>query len=189
MNKSLKNKLIKDIGEKRHDHSVRVMEVALELAEIYNADIEKVKIAAILHDCAKIIDDTYLLKMASDFDIILDDCMKYNHELIHGPLGARIAKEEYGIEDNQILNAIYYHTTGKENMNILEKIIYIADYIEPYRNFQGVEEVRKLVAKDLDKAILLAMENTITFLIEKNKLIHPDTIKARNHLIIQLNKR
>ncbi|WP_353096614.1 bis(5'-nucleosyl)-tetraphosphatase (symmetrical) YqeK [Tissierella praeacuta] len=189
MNKSLENKLIEDIGERRYNHSVRVMEVAIELAKIYDADIEKVKIAAILHDSAKLMDETYLLKMASDFDIILDACMKYNYELIHGPLGAKIAKEKYGIEDTQILDAICYHTTGKENMSILDKIIYIADYIEPYRNFQGIEEVRKLAFEDLDKALILAMEKTITFLIEKNKLIHPDTIKARNYLIVHLNKR
>ncbi len=184
MDKFLENKLINEIGEKRYNHSIRVMNTAIELAEIYEADIEKARVAAILHDCAKLRDKTYLLKRASDFDIILDMYMENNHELIHGPLGAKIAKEEYGIKDDEILDAIYYHTTGKENMNILEKIIYIADYIEPYRNFPGVEEVRKLAFFDLDKGILSAMEKTIIFLVQNNKLIHLDTIKARNYLII-----
>lgn len=183
MDKSLEEKIIKDIGEKRYNHSVRVMETAIKLAEIYNADIEKAKIAGILHDCAKITDETNLLKRTNDFDIILDACMEYNHELIHGPLGAKIAKEEYGIKDKEILDAIYYHTIGRENMSILDKIIYIADYIEPKRNFSGVEEVRSLAFEDIDKSLILAMEKTIIFLIEKNKLIHPDTIKARNYLI------
>lgn len=183
MNKSLEEKIIKDIGEKRYNHSVRVMETAIKLAEIYNTDIEKAKVAGILHDCAKIADETNLLKRTNDFDIILDNCMEYNHELIHGPLGAKIAKEEYGIKDEEILDAIYYHTTGRENMSILDKIIYIADYIEPKRNFPGVEEVRSLAFEDIDKSLILAMEKTIIFLIEKNKLIHPDTIKARNYLI------
>ncbi|MBU5311225.1 bis(5'-nucleosyl)-tetraphosphatase (symmetrical) YqeK [Tissierella carlieri] len=185
MDKSLENKLIKSIGEKRYNHSIRVMETAIELAHTYNIDIEKIKTAAVLHDCAKIIDETYLLKRASDFDIILDACMEYNHELIHGPLGAKIAKEEYGIKDSEILDAIYYHTTGREKMSILDKIIYMADYIEPYRNFPGVEEVRRLAFDNLDKALLLAMEKTIIFLIERNKVIHPDTIRARNYLIIE----
>lgn len=187
MDKSLKDKLIKDIGEKRYDHSIRVMETAIKLAETYNSDIEKTKIAAILHDCAKIRDEIYLLKRVSDFDIILDACMKYNHELIHGPLGAKIAEEEYNIKDIEILNAIHYHTTGKENMSILDKIIYMADYIEPGRNFPGVEEIRRLAFEDLDRALLLAMEKTIVFLIEQNKLIHPNTIEARNYLIIESN--
>lgn len=186
MEKSFEKNLIKDIGEKRYYHSVRVMETAVRLAEIYNADVEKTKLAAILHDCAKITDKTNLLKRANDFDIILDACMEYNHELIHGPLGAKIAEEEYGIKDIEILDAIYYHTIGKENMNILDKIIYIADYIEPYRNFEGVEEIRKLAFEDIDKSLILAMERTIIFLIEKNKLIHPNTVKARNYLIVEL---
>lgn len=184
MDKSIEEKLIKDIGEKRYNHSVRVMKTAIKLAEINNADIGKAKVAAILHDCAKIIDETNLLKRTYDFDIILDACMEHNHELIHGPLGAKIAEEEYGVKDIQILDAIYYHTTGRENMNILDKIIYMADYIEPYRNFVGVEEIRKLAFEDLDKSLILAMEKTIIFLIENKKLIHPDTIKARNYLLI-----
>ena len=83
---------------------------------------------------------------------------------------------------------ICYHTTARENMSILDKIIYIADYIEPERYFKEVEEVRKMAFVDLNKSLILAMENTIIFLIQNNKLIHPNTIKSRNHLLIQLNK-
>jgi predicted HD superfamily hydrolase involved in NAD metabolism len=188
MNRNWKNKLIQSIGEKRYSHSLRVMETGAKLAKIYNADLEKVKIAGILHDCGKISDETYLLKRAFDFGIILDNSMEHNHELIHGPLGAEIAKLEYGIEDIEILDAIRYHTIGREDMSILDKIIYIADYIEPERNFKGVEEVRELAFVDIDQSIIMSIEKTISFLIENNKLIHPDTIKARNYLIIESNK-
>ena len=87
------------------------------------------------------------------------------------------------IKDEEILSAIYYHTIGKENMSLLEKIIYIADFIEPQRNFPKLEWYREYAFKDLDKALRLIIENTIYFLIDKGKPIHPNTIKARNYLI------
>ena len=184
MNKFIGKKLVESIGQERYDHSIRVMETAILLGKKYKIDIDKVSIAAILHDCAKFKDRTILLKMAGQFDIILDSVMEYNLELIHGPLGAKIAEVEYGIKDMEILEAIKYHTTARENMTTLDKIIYIADYIEPKRNFIGIENVRDMAFEDLDKSILLAINKTIIFLIETNKLIHPDTIKARNYLKI-----
>ncbi|MBU5427196.1 bis(5'-nucleosyl)-tetraphosphatase (symmetrical) YqeK [Tissierella pigra] len=188
MDKQLKESLIEDIGEKRYNHSLRVMETAIDLGQKYCTDIDKIKIAAILHDCGKFIDRENLLKMAYDFGIIVDTCMEHNPELIHGPLGSKIAEKKYKIKDREILESICYHTTGRENMTILDKIVYIADYIEPCRNFPGVEEIRNLAFKDLDKSILLAMEKTIIFLIGENKIIHPDTVKARNFLVIKSNK-
>lgn len=184
MNKSMEKRLIENIGEGRYSHSVRVAEIARALGEKYNLDVNDVQIAAILHDCGKYEDKTKLLKMASKFDIIIDKVMEHNIDLIHGPLGAKIAEEEYGVKDLDILNAIRYHTTGREEMNILDKIIYISDYIEPRRNFNGVEEVRKLAFIDIDAGMLLALEDTIKFLMEKNRLIHVNTIRARNSLRI-----
>ena len=188
MDKGLMESLIKNIGEKRYNHSLRVMETAIELGYRYSVDVEKIRTAAILHDCGKLMEKGILLKMAYDFGIILDTCMENNLELIHGPLGSKIAEEKYKIKDKEVLDAIYYHTTGRENMTILDKIIYIADYIEPYRNFPGVEEVRTLAFENLDRSILLAMEKTIIFLIGENKTIHPNTIKARNFFVIKLNQ-
>lgn len=179
----IKEKLIKNIGEKRYYHSLRVMDTAVNLARHYGYDQEKAKIAGLLHDCAKYQDHLYLLKRVNDFDIILDDLMMQNKELIHGPLGAKVAEIEYNIKDKDILSAIYYHTIGKENMSQLEKIIYMADFIEPQRNFSNVEWFREYAFKDLDKALRLCMDETIKFLIDKGKLIHLDTVKARNYLI------
>lgn len=186
MNKVMEKELIDNIGRERYLHSLRVLETATLLGNMYNIDVSKVQTAAILHDCAKFKDDTILLKTATKFDIILDDVMRYNLELVHGPLGARVAELEYEVKDIEVLEAIKYHTTGRENMTILDKIIYISDYIEPKRNFKGVEEVRKMAFENIDGSILLAMESTIKFLIENNKLIHLDTIKARNKLRILL---
>lgn len=189
MEKCMMESLIKDIGIDRYNHTLRVVDTTLELAKIYKVNEDKAKIAALFHDCGKLSDETNLLKRASDFGIILDNIMENNRELIHGPLGAKIAEKDYNIKDKEILNAIYYHTTGRENMTALDKIIYIADYIEPYRNFPGVKEVRELAYKDLDNSVLLAIDNTLRFLMGKGSLIHVDTIKARNDLILTLNSK
>lgn len=177
-----KDMLIKDIGIKRYEHSLRVMETSIKLANIYGVDIDKASKAALLHDCGKLLSRINLLKMANSFGIILDSVMEDNPDLIHGPLGAKIAEVVYKVEDREILDAIYYHTTGRENMTLLDKIIYIADYIEPNRNFPGLKEIRELAFIDIDQSIMKAMDNSILFLIKTEKLIHLDTIKARNYL-------
>ena len=179
------DKLKSDIGTNRYNHSLRVMEVSKELAIKYGCSVEKAALAGLLHDCGKLQGDINLLKMANDFDIILDSVMENNHELIHCVIGAELAKREYNVEDEDVLNAIRYHTTGRENMSLLEKIIYIADLIEPGRNFEGVERLRSLAYKDIDECLLSALNNTIKYVIDNDKLIHLDSIKARNYLLIQ----
>lgn len=180
----MEKELIRLIGKERYLHCIRVMETAIILGEKYNVDIEKIKTAALLHDCAKFKDKLELLKKASEFDIMLDAVTEHNIELLHGPVGAKIAEIEYKIKDIEILDSIRYHTTARENMTILDKIIYISDYIEPKRNFAGVEEVRQLTFEDIDIGISLALDNTIKFLIEMDRVIHLDTIKARNYFKI-----
>lgn len=172
-----------NIGEKRYKHSLLVSETSMELAKVYGASVEAAKIAGLLHDCGKFQDKTKILKRAQEFDIILDNIMKNNIQLIHGPLGAALAKYKYKVDDKDILNAIYYHTTARENMSLLEKIVFIADLVEPSRSFPNVDKMRELVYKDLNKALIFALENNIKIVIEKNHLLHLDTIKARNYLL------
>ena len=169
------------IGEKRFFHTERVEEVALELAKIHDVDQEKAKIAGFLHDCAKIRDSEELLKEAKKHGLLLTEEMKKAPQIIHSHLGAVFAEEVYGIEDREILNAIKYHTTGRANMTDLEKIIFLADYIEPKRNFDGVEKARELAKKDLDSAMYFALNNTLKFLVEKDSYIVLETVKARNY--------
>ncbi|WIV10620.1 bis(5'-nucleosyl)-tetraphosphatase (symmetrical) YqeK [Proteiniborus sp. MB09-C3] len=176
-------KLIDSIGYERYSHSIRVMEEAIKLSAIFCCDEKKAAIAGLLHDCGKFSDEDELLKNAYNFDIIQRDACIANSALIHGVLGAEIARKEFHIEDRDILSAIRYHTTGRENMTLIEKIIYISDYIEPERNFPGVDEIRKLAYENLDLALLKAMDKTIKHIIDKGFYIHPDTINARNYLI------
>lgn len=184
INKDLHDKLKKDIGYKRYIHSIGVMETAMKLAKYYKVNEEQAKIAGLLHDCGKYENTDQILKDAYKFCIILDDVMEYSKGLVHGPLGGYLAKIHYGVDDNEILEAISFHTTGRKNMTLLDKIIYLADYIEPGRNFNGVDEVRTLAYKNLNKALIKSMDNTIKHVINKKYLLHKNTIDARNSLII-----
>lgn len=171
---------------KRYYHSIGVQKTAVKLAKIYSGPIQKASIAGLVHDCAKDLSDKELLKYAVKFGILLDDVLYHSSKLLHGAVGAELAKTEFGINDEEILNAIKFHTIGKENMSLLEKIIYIADYIEPGRNFKGVELLRKAALSNLDKAVLMAIDNTIRYVLSKEELLHPLTVQARNFLLLQI---
>jgi len=169
----------------RYHHSLRVQETAEKLAKIYNVSIEKASIAGLVHDCAKDLSDDELLKYAIEFGILIDDIFYYQRQLLHGIVSMELAKMEFKIEDEEILNAIRFHTTGRENMSTLEKIVFIADYIEPGRTFKEVEQLRKEAFSNLDLACLMAMDNTIRYVLSKGDLLHPLTVEARNFILLQ----
>lgn len=187
MDKNILDNLLEDIGENRFHHTLRVIEESNKLAKVHNIDRDKAVLAALLHDCAKFEDEKKLLNMANDFDIMKNNMLMYNVHLIHAPLGAILAEYRYNVQDKDILDAIRYHTTGRKNMSQLEKLIYIADYIEPDRKFDGVERMRQLAYQDLDRSILLAMDESLIYLIKNNRIISKDTFEARNQLIININ--
>ena len=176
-----KDQLIDSIGQKRFDHSVRVVETALNLNKDYNED--EIKMAALLHDCAKNNEEEYWQIFKDNID---PKKLEYK-QVLHSFLGAEVAKKVYNISNENVLNAIRFHTTGRENMTYLDKIVYISDAIEPKRDYPGVDKLRKLASKDLDEAILFSLNHNIEFLINKNALIHPLTIDARNYLIKEKN--
>ncbi len=179
--KKYENEIRERIGEKRFLHTIRVKDTAVKLAKIHDVDVEKAEIAGFLHDCAKIRDKKDLIKAAKENDLLLTKEMMKAPQIIHSYLGALFAREFYGIDDEDILNAITYHTTGRANMSDLEKIIFLADYIEPLRNFDGVERARELANKDLDAAMYFALNNTLKFLVERDNYIVVETVLARNY--------
>lgn len=185
----IENYLVENLKTKRYEHSLGVRDTAIKLAKLYGTDIKKAKIAALVHDCAKNMRDDEILNMAESHKVKIDNICKESPQLLHGAVAAIIAKEKMGITDEEVLNAVTYHTTGRKNMSMLEKIIYIADYIEPLRNFQGVEALRKVVYEDLDKALLMSFDSTIKFVIERGQLIHIDTIEGRNFIISQIKNQ
>ena len=175
------------LGEKRFRHTIGVAEKAVELAIRYGADGDKAYFAALLHDLAKPLDHASMLMMAGDSGIIFDNDTLGSTDLLHGAIGAYISEKEIGIRDTEILDAIRYHTTGRPNMTVLEKVIYLADFIEPGRSFPGVDEIRKLSMKDLNEAVIAALESTIEHLNRSNRRIHRSTLESRDYLIMERN--
>lgn len=179
--------LSKALAPKRFTHSLGVSKAAAELAKTFGEDIEKSKMAGLLHDCARGISSNNLLQMAEGFGIVVDDVELSQPILVHAPLGAYLAKADYGIDDPEILKAITLHTTGAANMSKLEKIIYLADCIEPSRDYPGVDKLRMLATRDLDAAVLAAFDQSLQFVIERGLLIHPATVEGRNYLLQRQN--
>ncbi|NTW72559.1 MAG: HD domain-containing protein, partial [Eubacteriaceae bacterium] len=122
--------------------------------------------------------------IARENDLVFDEITLYETQLMHGPVGRLVARKEFGIEDEEVLSAIEFHTTGKANMTLLEKIIYLSDFIEPTRNYKGVRKLRKLALTNLDQALAMAFDNTIRFVISIESVLHPRTIEARNYLLM-----
>ncbi|WP_243290627.1 bis(5'-nucleosyl)-tetraphosphatase (symmetrical) YqeK [Bacillus sp. FJAT-47783] len=171
------------LTEHRYVHTVGVMESAIFLAEQYGGDLKKAELAAIFHDYAKFRPKDEMKRIIIEQNM-QKDLLDHHAELWHAPVGAYLVQTEVGIQDEEVLNAIKYHTSGRKRMTLLEKIVYLADYIEPGRHFPGVEEVRELAQKDLDQALVKAMQNTIQFLMKKNQPIYPDTFHAYNDLVM-----
>jgi len=185
MNESkLMERVRTELSEERYLHSIGVMETAADLALKNGVDAQKARVAALLHDCAKELSIEEMLAKAHNHKVAIDEVSMWEMVLIHGPLGAKIAEHEYFVEDREILDAIECHTTGKKDMTKLDKIIYISDYIEPYRDFEGVSELRRMAMEDLDVALKFALDFTITDLLNTGRLIHPRTLEARNYIII-----
>lgn len=185
---NIKDYLKVNIKEERYNHVLGVVNTAETLAKLYGEDISKARYAAFIHDAAKGKKDQELIDIAQSKGYELCQEEKRSPQLLHGVVGAIIAKDLMEIYDKDILNAATYHTTGKVNMTNLEKIIYVADYIEPGRAFKGVDELRQLTFKDLDTGVLKAFDNTIKFVIDKGQVIHIRTIEARNYLLQEVCK-
>lgn len=183
----IKSRLKQALPHRRFNHSVNVMKCAAELASRYGEDRDKAMLSGLLHDCARDIKTSEAFKFCKKYNIMVDKITRVQPVLLHGPLGACIAAEEYGVSDESILRAIRFHTTGYEDMDMLTKIIIIADYIEPGRNFPGVEEIRKIAFEDIEEAIVKTLDSTIKYIIEKGALIHPDTVRTRNFIVYQKN--
>lgn len=172
------------ITEHRYLHTIGVMETAIKLANRYGEDEKKAETAAIFHDYAKFRPKEEMKRIIIK-ENMSSDLLLFDAELWHAPVGAYLVEQEVGITDLDILSAIKYHTSGRVNMTLLEKIIYLADYIEPGRNFPGVDEVREVAEVDLDLAIIMAIRNTISFLLKKNQMIYPETFLTYNFMVQQ----
>lgn len=177
------NYLKDNLKEKRFVHSINVSKTAEKLALKYKVDVDKARLAGLVHDAAKNMNPCDLLNAAKMNNLEIDYVLEKCPDLLHGMVAAIIAKREMGIEDEDILNAVAYHTIGRVNMSTLEKIIYLADFIEPQRDFEGVESLREEAYIDLNSAVIKAIESSIFYVIKNGGLLHINSIEARNFLI------
>lgn len=171
-------------SEKRMHHSVCVAEEAESLAKKYGADPEKAWIGGILHDIMKEMPADEQLKRMNEFGIILSDLEQGAQKLWHAILGAEYVRQELKIDDPDIVDPIYYHTTARADMTLLEKILFMADYVSADRKFDGVKELRKTAYQDLDKAVLLGCGFSIQDLSARYLSIHPNTLAAYNWYVM-----
>ena len=182
--KQIIEKLNTMLKPKRLEHSINVAKCAIKLSEIYGYDKEKAYLAGLVHDCAKYFTKEQIDSYVEKYNIELDPLEVDNIALSHSIIGSFAIQDVFNIQDMDIINAVRYHTTGRENMSILEKIIFMADMIEEGRNFPGVDHLRELsFNKQLDKALITSFNNTIKFVIDNDQLIHPISVKARNYLM------
>ena len=166
---------------KRIPHVLGTEQEAIRLAERYGGDVEKARVAALLHDCTKKLDMEEQMALCRHYGIELDELEQKALKLLHAKTGAAIARDVFGV-DEEIYHAIWWHTTGHANMTLLEKIIYLADYIEPSRDFPGVDKLRKVCYEDLDKGLLLGLDMSIQEMTEMGNPVHRATVEARDAL-------
>lgn len=179
--KWLRDRAYACLDERRIPHVMGCEQEAVKLARRWGADPDLAAEAGILHDITKKLKGPEQLKLCQDYDIITDDDERSNYKLLHSKTGAEFSRRHFGVCD-EVYNAILWHTTGKPDMSLLEKIIYMADYIEPNRSFEGVEELRTLAYENLDKAVALGLQMGIEDLQRRGTTPHVNSIKALEFL-------
>ncbi|GEL77522.1 bis(5'-nucleosyl)-tetraphosphatase (symmetrical) YqeK [Tenuibacillus multivorans] len=178
----------KVLNSKRFEHVERVTDTAFDLAERFQGNQQQVGLAAALHDYAKDMELSILKDWIIAHHDISKDLLAYHHELWHGPVGAKMAEKLFLIKDDTIQNAIYWHTTGRKGMTKTEKIVFLADYIEPGRDFPAVYQAREIAKEGLNQACHYALTNSIHFLMSRQQPIYPATFQAYNDFTKRLLK-
>ena len=178
-------KIIKTMmSENRYNHCVNVSKEAVKLAKRYGGDEEKAAVAGILHDITKEMPKEEQLQIMLDSGIILDDIQKNAPKLWHGISGSVYIKNHFAIDDEDILNAVCYHTTGRAGMSLLEKIIFVADFTSEERTYKGVATMRKKSRKSLEDAMLYGFKFTFSDLSSRELAIHPDELACYNEIVL-----
>lgn len=176
----IKEDLKNTLSEYRYNHSLRVAEEAQKLARCYNIDEQKAYLAGLVHDIAKEYSEEENKQIVEKYNLSNELLQKENKKNLHADIGFIIAKEQYKLPD-EICNAIKYHTFGDVNMSLLDIIIFVADKIEPGKNYYGIEEERKLAYVDIRKSMIMCIENKIKKLTREKKYINPRTIEVLNY--------
>lgn len=183
---AMREQLASRLKPTRYEHSLGVSETAVFLAQRFGVDVEQARVAGLLHDCARQYPNEEMVQEAARRGIVIGSVEAAMPLLLHAYIGAYLIQEDYGVQDQEIAQAIYRHTVGGSGMSDLDKIIYFADMIEPNRQYPQVEELRRLSREaSLDEMVLAGLSQSISFVNRKGHLIHPDTVTARNELILK----
>ena len=187
--REIKEELNKHLDAPRMEHTLGVMYTAASLAMRYQEDMEKALIAGLLHDCAKCIPNHQKISLCEEYEITVSEIEAKNPGLLHAKLGAAFAKNIYHIEDEEILNAITSHTTGRPEMTLIDKIIYIADYMEPgRRELPNMADVRRLAFEDIDECLYKILKDSLIYLLTRDMPIDPMTEQTYMYYKKQLKK-
>jgi predicted HD superfamily hydrolase involved in NAD metabolism len=182
------NYLKANLSEKRFRHIIGVAETARALAQKWGADADKAFLAGLVHDCAKEIPVNKAVERLTASGYSPDEVELRSPALLHAPLGAVVAREVFGISDKEVLNAVTFHTTGRPEMSLLEKIIYVADFTEPGRTYPEAGEIRQLSYIDINRAVLKETDMVIKFTVDRGRAIHPATVITRNYYLKLINE-
>jgi predicted HD superfamily hydrolase involved in NAD metabolism len=175
------------LSPKRLNHSIRVAECGLSLSQRFGGDPWKIQLAGLLHDGAKEMSNQELLTISQAANLLTDPAELANPSILHGPVAAWLAQTQWGIQDPVILQAIQYHTTGAAKLSLEARIVFLADLIEPNRQFQGVEILRTLAKQELNVAILEAIDQTFVYLGKKKQPVHQGMVACRQWLLTTMN--
>lgn len=177
--KKIRKAMEKSLDSKRYEHTLGVAYTAAALAMRYGASIKKAQLAGLLHDCAKCISNEKKIAICEKHHLDISDVERRNPSLLHPKAGSVMAAEEYGVTDPEVIQAILNHTTGRPKMSLLEKIVFVADYIEPGRSSApGLDEIRPLAFEDIDRALVRILEDTLHYLEDGEEEIDPMTRKT-----------
>ncbi len=178
------DKLKHRLSAKLFKHALATGDMSKQLAKIYKLSEEKAYLAGVLHDCAKNMSKKELLLYAHNHKIPVDSITLIQPSLLHGAVGANIAKLEFEVDDPEILHAIEIHSTGSKSMSLLDKVLYVSDSAEPNRDYEGVDIIREYALNgELDKALLEAMSIKLSYVLSKRVMLHLDSIEAWNDII------
>jgi len=184
MNPDQYRRMIKDmLDDELYRHSLGVAEVAVSLAKHLGIDCCKAEISGLVHDYGKRYTYHDLIAKAENLGISLDRITKREGRLLHAPVGAALLETELKISDPEIIRAVAFHTTGRSGMTLFEKVVYLADYIEMGRQFEGIEKIREIAYVNIDLALLAAVDQAIRSVIERGFMLHPRSVAFRNSLL------
>lgn len=184
----IRSQVKKEVSEKRFLHCLGVEERAAFLAQLYGENVTRARYAGIAHDIAKQMSEQDMVEYMKENNMILDETEKNLPKIWHAKIGAVICQKKFEY-DEQLQQAIAYHTTGSPEMDTLAKIIYLADITEKNREYDEVEIIRKLSEQDINEAMIYAINREIKSKIQKDKLIHPISVATRNKLLLEKNSK